>query len=239
MPILAYGCSKVGTTSIYDSLLAIGAHTRHLHAISGQKIIDTLQSLPSPVKIITGVREPLGKDLSLFFQGQATFEQYIAERGDFHNRLRNIMKDTWKGSQFLFGYKPSAYGMGFGWFDNEFKKNFGLNIFKTPFDREKGYTIYKKDNIEIFLYRLENLNNLESEIGEFINRPDFKLLHTNNAEEKELQFVYKELKKEITFPRAYVKLYYDDNARMDYFYSKEEKDAFLRKWRIDPQTIYG
>ena len=125
-----------------------------------------------------------------------------------------------------------AYGYSFGWYDDEFKNKLGIDIFEQPFDKEKGYTIYKKGSVEIFLYRLENLNSLESEMQSFIGRDDFKLLHTNNAEEKNISFIYKELKEKHQFPKGYIKLYYDDNERMDYFYTKEEQRQFLEKWNI-------
>ena len=227
-PVLALGAAKVGTTSIYDSLRAAGIPTRHLHSIIGEKIIETLKNLPKKVKIITGVREPLSRDLSFFFQIETSFDRYIY-RGSFEDRLKNSVYNAHRSSKYLLNEDPSPYGLEFGWFDKEFKENFGLDIFEQPFDKEKGYTIYQYGNLEVFLYRLENLKSLEGELQDFLGRKDFKLLHTNNGAEKNISYIYKEVKAKYKFSKAQIQIYYDDNERMDYFYTKEEQEAFLKK----------
>jgi hypothetical protein len=232
-PVLAHGTAKVGTTSIFDSLLAAGINARHLHAIIGDKIIETIKTMPERVKIISGVREPLSRDLSLFFQSESSYNRYVVSQGNFEQRLQNMMTNLYKNGKFLFNEKPSPYGLEFGWFDNEFKDKFGLDIYETPFDKEKGYTIYHKDNIDLFLYRLEDLNKLENELQDFLGCPEFKILHTNNAAEKNIANIYKELKQKYVFPKAQVQLYYEENERMDYFYTKEEQEAFLRKLNVE------
>ncbi|MBR1636195.1 MAG: hypothetical protein IJ682_14215 [Lachnospiraceae bacterium] len=231
-PVLAYGNAKVGTTSIYDSLLAAGIPARHLHSVTGDKIIKTLLEHPGKVKILSGVREPLARDLSAFFQTQAGFFEYDASKGDFKNRIEHMMGILWETARNFGNGGVCAYGYSFGWYDVEFKNKLGIDIFEQPFDKEKGYTIYRKGSVEIFLYRLEDLNSLEGEIQKFLGRDDFKILHTNNAEEKNISFIYKELKEKYSFPKGWVKLYYDDNERVDYFYTKEEQAAFLKKWNI-------
>ena len=231
-PVLAYGNAKVGTTSIYDSLLAAGIPARHLHSVTGDKITKTLLEHPKKVKIISGVREPLARDLSAFFQTQAGFFEYDSRRGDFNNRVNNMMNILWDTAWDFGNGGVCAYGYSFGWYDTEFKDKLGIDIFEQPFDKEKGYTIYRKGSVEIFLYRLENLNSLEGDIQEFLGRDDFKILHTNNANEKNISYIYNGLKKEYTFPRAWVKLYYYQNERMDYFYTKEEQAKFLEKLNI-------
>lgn len=231
-PVLAYGNAKVGTTSMYDSLRAAGIPARHLHSVTGEKIIHTLLNHPGKVKILSGVREPLARDLSAFFQTQAGFFEYDSSQGDFNERVSHMMRILWDTARRFGNGGVCPYGYSFGWYDDEFKNKLGIDIFEEPFDREKGYAIYKKGSIEIFLYRLKDLNSLEGEIREFLGRDDFKILHTNNAAEKNISFIYKELKEKYRFPKGYVKLYYDDNERMDYFYTKEEQERFLKEWGI-------
>lgn len=229
-PVLAYGTAKVGTTSIYDSLLAAGIPARHLHSVTGEKIINTLLNHPGKVKILSGVREPLARDLSAFFQTQAGFFEYDESQGDFNNRVNNMLKILRDIAGKFGNGGVCPYGNSFCWYDDEFKNKLGIDIFEEPFDREKGFTIYRKGSVEIFLYRLEDLNSLEGEIQKFLGRDDFKVLHTNNAEEKNINYIYKSLKEKYRFPRGYAKLYYDDNDRMDYFYTKEEQKQFLKQW---------
>ena len=233
-PVLVYGTTKVGTTSLYDSLCAIGVPARHLHAIFGEKISQTLLSHPQKVKILSGVREPLARDLSVFFQGQSGFDEYDTSYGDFDERLRSMMAIVFEGGKGFGLGSVCPYGMAFNWFDEQLYDKLGIDVFKQPFDKEKGFTIYQKGSVEVFLYRLENLGELEPEIQKFIGRSDFKLLHTNNAEKKNISFIYDAVKQRYSssVPKGWVRLYYDDNERMDYFYTKEEQAAFLKKWNI-------
>jgi hypothetical protein len=103
-------------------------------------------------------------------------------------------------------------------------------VYDHPFDREKGYGIIRKDNVEILIYRLENLNELEQVIGDFVGLDDFKLEPANMAEQKLYDSFYKEFVKNVKLPKSYVDVYYKDNPRMDHFYSKEDKQRFLARW---------
>jgi hypothetical protein len=125
---------------------------------------------------------------------------------------------------------PIKYGKMFDWFDWEIKEIYGIDIYEYPFDKEKGYSIIKKGNIEIMIYRLENLNKLESIVGDFVGLDDFKLESANTAEQKPYNSIYREFAKTILLPKEYVDFYYKNNPRMDHFYSKEEKRQFLTKW---------
>lgn len=231
-PVLAYGCAKVGTTTTYASLQALGINTRHLHSIRGDKIVEALKSLPR-LKIITGVREPLAKELSTYFQS-FIFTRYENNEIGLQERLDNCVHDTRIGMQQIFDYVPgNPYGTAFGWFDREIKENFGIDVYAEPFDKEKGYHIYRNGNVEVFLYRLENLNSLEKEIADFLERPDFKIVKANDASEKDIRFIYEDVKKTHRFSKALMDLYYKDNERMDFFYTKEEQEKFLKKWQHD------
>ena len=83
------------------------------------------------------------------------------------------------------------------------------------------------------MYRLENLNSLEKEIADFLERPDFKIVKANDASEKDIRFIYEDVKKTHRFSKALMDLYYKDNERMDFFYTKEEQEKFLKKWQHD------
>ena len=107
---------------------------------------------------------------------------------------------------------------------------FGIDVFEYPFDKEKGYSIIKKDNIEVLLMKLEKLNGLEQIIGRFAGAPHFKLINANIGEKKQYAYLYKDVKDTMKIPREVFDFYYKGNPRMDHFYSEEEKAAFLKKW---------
>ena len=78
--------------------------------------------------------------------------------------------------------------------------------------------------------KLENINSLVNVIGEFIDKPQFKLMNTNVGEGKYYKHLYKNVKDAIKIPREIFDMYYKDNPKMDHFYSDAEKTYFLKKW---------
>ena len=53
-------------------------------------------------------------------------------------------------------------------FDQQLKYYFNIDIYRYPFDKEKGYCVYEFDDIRIMIYQLEKLDNLEYEISKFL-----------------------------------------------------------------------
>lgn len=205
-----------------------------------------------PVKIITGVREPIARDISVFFQGTewdiwplirydnswlylfgdykdnntkkldgkllkkeiCTFEKSLNHT--FDNITREIIKN--KSDEF-------------SWFDYEIKALFDVDIYEYPFDKEKGYSIIKQDNIHILIYKCEQLNQLEDIIGEFIKEPGFSLNSTNQGDEKVYSYVYKKFKEKVKLKKSYFDYYYADNSKLKHFYTDTEIEQFMDKWK--------
>ena len=44
------------------------------------------------------------------------------------------------------------------------------------------------------------------------------------------RYIYKELKKQIKIPVEWLEQQYHDNAKVDFFYTNEEKKEFWDKW---------
>ncbi|MDR2569456.1 MAG: hypothetical protein LBD23_04035, partial [Oscillospiraceae bacterium] len=67
--------------------------------------------------------------------------------------------------------------------------------------------------------------------AEFVGAPNFKYKNeTNIGDNKPYKYLYQNVKDVLKFPKELVSLYYDNNSRMDHFYTEEEKTAFLKKW---------
>jgi hypothetical protein len=239
--VLVYQSSKVGSSSVTESLFKVGIPNLHIHYVNGHfgdyvdEIGDFIKIYKKnkPVKIITLVREPLSRDFSSF-----TFLLY-AKRIITCPSYNDSFIDNcvlWMNEialNFPWGCK---YGFQFDWFDNEFKAVFGIDIFEHPFDKEKGYSIVKQDNVEVLVMKLEKLNSLESIIGKFVGVPHFKLINANEGNNMLYKYLYQNIKDTIKLPRKLVDLYYKGNPRMDHFYTEEEKETFLKKWK---KNIYG
>ena len=229
-PVLAYGDAKVGTTTIYASLQHAGIPTLTLHSIRGDKIVQTIKDFGEPIKVISGVRDPIAKDLSHTFMFLAS-AKYRPLKGGLAQCIEERYSFNWNILKYYFEYKPNPYGPVFGWFDSELKDNFGLDIFQESFDRERGFSIYRNDYVEAFVYKLERLNDLEGELKSFLGRENFVITNANEASEKDIKYLYAGARERLRPSDNYIDFYYLDNERMDFFYTPEEKAAFEKKWR--------
>ncbi len=254
--IILHPC-KVASTSIDQSLSMSGLNALHRHQLlpypnfreNEKEIYDEFSGFikKKNIKIITLVREPIIHDLSLFFNylREPYRKWYQGFKSDFYTLYNEHItknwgeKAEWKDEfdsyeefniQCMLGGKNYGY---FEWFEYEIKQLFGVDILSYPFNQEKGYTIIKKDNIEILVMQMEKLNSLVKVIAEFVEIPDFELHNTNMADDKEYQYIYNVIKKNMRYPKWYIDLYYKNNKYMNYFYSKQDQEEFLTKFEIE------
>ncbi|MDR2889988.1 MAG: putative capsular polysaccharide synthesis family protein [Lachnospiraceae bacterium] len=227
--ILVYQPAKVGSTTIKSSLTKIGVKSYNTHRIATIKEIDGLGdvfaeiSKNRKIKIITLVREPLIRLLSLFFQVLNTWNlPKIQEEDSFLELCNKWMEKEGDGR---------ITSKQFEWFDVELKAVFGLDIYAHPFDKEKGYSIIRQGNTEVLVMKMEKLNGLEKVIGEFVGASDFKLINGNESKTKPYKYLYQNVRDIIKIPQAVADRYYQNNLRMDHFYSQEEKNQFLDYWK--------
>lgn len=255
-----YQPGKVASASIYWSS---PLKTSHLHSLTYAFNADNeMHNLCSDmitkiknnsIKIITGVREPISRDMSVFLQDTENniwpFVKYgnclIYLFGDYYKNnklnfqiLRERICTFEKSLDYSFEYLTSEIVKNksdeFSWFDYEIKALFGIDIYAYPFDRDKGYTLIKQDNIQILVYKCEKLNQLEKVIGEFLEEPEFVIQSTNQGDEKIYSYVYKRFKEEVKLDKSYFDYYYNYNvnySRLKHFYTDLEIEQFKNKWK--------
>lgn len=200
------------------------------------------------VKVITAVREPLSRDYSAFWQAATTGRERLFympfAANDFQRLYENFIGCIRKGSAYtkekLGIFMPEVWMDEFIWFDEQIKQYLDIDVFQYPFDREKGYALIQKGNVELFLFKVEKINSdavLEG-IRAFTGTKELSIERANAAEQKWYSLAYAQFKKEVKLPRGYVDYYYIDNSKVDHFYTQEEKAQFLSKWRnnIDEGT---
>ena len=255
--------TKVGSMTICKSLRQIGRLPFHCHTlVSVSDIFDSLtgtkgmwrdyrrrllesQRPGKRLRIITGVREPISRDISQYWH---VFDSWVIYWNEFESYpsmqescLEFIKKYTWlppapdevlsPAYGYYDGFRQNRkYGWEFDWYDQCLKRELGVDVYAYPFDREKGYTVIQTDFVEIFLYRMENLNDLEKELAEFVGSPDFRLTNTNTSMDKEYLFAYKEFMKTFNPPQELIDFYYKGNPYMDHFYTEEQKKEMLKRW---------
>lgn len=226
---------KVGSTTVVESLTKAGVHCFHAHTLTGRwgwmppfttgEAGRELLSKVKKIKIISLIREPIARDIALYFQG---FHEYIV--------LEDAIKaDSYEGvKDFLETEKRIGNcGATFEWFHAELNEALGLNIYQYEFDKKRGYQVIETDNVELLLIKLEKLNECSDSIGRFVGKEHFDLISSNMGNDKLYRFAYEELKRTIKIPQDILDFYYKDNPAMDHFYTIEEKEQFYKKWLRD------
>ncbi|MDR0220718.1 MAG: putative capsular polysaccharide synthesis family protein [Lachnospiraceae bacterium] len=240
--VYVYQPGRVGSKSVYDSIVAAMPTLRALHThnlttdykkyfgdAGWEQFAAILRARPT--KIVALVREPMARLVShffhvLFLRFPMVFEAMVNQEevpfGDIYEKLLNYAGNHQDIDPFM-------------WYDEELKAVFGIDVYAYPFDREKGYGIIKENNTEVLVIKLETMNipektnSFEDVIGEFCGIKGFRLLRTNEARNKMYSELYREAWSNRIFSKDTVDYYYRGNERMNHFYSEEEKLGFLRK----------
>lgn len=248
--IWVYQPGKVGSTTLAFSLGKKGKQIIHFHSLKYPEQIlegslqkEWIQAVDyikkRSVKIISVVREPLARDYSTFWQAFSTPYERIRilpivqpNLQNMYNKFMGFMATNEQNGYYKFGVgTPWTWREEFNWFDKEIKDVLGIDIFKYPFDKEKGYSIIKKDNIEILLLKTEKLVDNLDIIRNYVNIQDLTFANANMASQKEYYTLYKQFRKEVRLTKDYVAHYYDKNEKFNHFYTEAEKEYFLESWK--------
>ncbi|MGM7681454.1 putative capsular polysaccharide synthesis family protein [Cytobacillus sp. Hm23] len=247
--IVLYTMGKVGSKTIKKSLrnffdlydvhymteLGLESETTRNYHFKGFKPNGEAQFLNQYIddqkknwKIITLIREPVSQSIAWFFQNINTHYK------DFNSRYKDgkITIEDLLCKYFDVEATKSPFESFDSWFDLEMKKVFGIDVFANEFSVEKGYKIYKHNNVELLLLRLENLNqNAPEAFQQFLGLKYFDLQLENLASQKEYYNAYLKFRECIVFcDKKLDKIY--DSRFVKHFYSDVEIKQFLKMWNI-------
>ena len=249
--ILVLTPGKVGSTSICRMIENSGKGAFHTHVMGFPHFLGALDCLKEEwnhifskinnIKIVCLVRNPLDKDYSHFWQifrrgdigtrNRIIFSEYACMQDMYDDYINTVIMsgESFEGNKY--GYMmPVGWGDEFRWFDREIKKVLGIDIYDEKFDVKKGYAIYEKEGVEIFLGRLENFADVIPVLSKFIGA-DLQMERVNTADSAWFSMAYKEFRKEVKISQEYVDHYFKNNIYVDHFYSKDEQMRFLSKWQ--------
>lgn len=223
IPVLTMG--KVASKVIYHALKnlpvdILPAQVYHTHQINEVTIGKKL-----PTSLPTQAQLTVGLSLKKVFldSGDALQWKFIAGvREPIMGGISEINKTQNMESGII-----NIVNYIVGHFDNQYKNSLGVDVYEYDFDHEKGYTIISKDNIELLIYRFEDLPRIFSQaIEEYLGIPDLKLPHINVAPQKKFHFDKKFLD-EIYSSRM-----------IRHFYTEEEIENFYRQWQKKPKKKF-
>jgi Putative capsular polysaccharide synthesis protein len=234
--ILVYQMGKVGSTAFEGALDGSSIHLHTLYsnnpcpphvAMARPNLIARLMGLVSSlvkrqavlsrskIKVISLVRDPYERNVSMFFQSLPFwYADYVVSNG---------IDARSEGYQLLF----DAFEKGFDhhypltWFDREFKRLFGIDVFDYQFDSEKGGLRIQEGKVDLLILRMDKLSSCAELVGEFCGE-GIDLQSANKGESKWYAGVYR-----------YFRDNYVPSAEMlDYLYQSKFSEKFFTESEI-------
>jgi hypothetical protein len=249
-PIVIYQMGKVGSTSILRSLRrhgigpvfrihALARENLHLlyprHYEPGHPVVCAdyrryglisrqlhryIRAKHKPVKVITPVREPIARNVSLFFENLL---EYHLPPGTCLDRLTPHELET----IFL---RDVRHPVPLDWFDLEMRPMLGIDVYAHPSPRKTGYSCIGRGNIDLLLLKIKIDDRLkERAIADFLGLGNFALEDYNVGQEKPYAGAYHRFVETVRLPAWYL----ETMTRSPYtrhFYTTGEIDQMWARW---------
>jgi len=169
--------------------------------------------------LITLVREPISRNLSAYAHDF---------QGFFNDKMQNFSE---KELEYKFLHVYDKHDRPLEWYDREFAVITGINVYTYEFDKDNGYIIFSKKNIEILIMQLEiNDEKKQNVIEKFLDLKGFELKRYNTAADKSsYKGNYYNFVTSVEIPKAYIDKMYKSKY-FNHFYSLSQKEKFLDKW---------
>lgn len=243
-PVIVFQMGKVGSTSVASSFptpghrLAVQTHHLYRPRIEAAKQWSRDRGLPvrahffhadavarrvvdkgRPFKLITLVREPVGRSVSNFFHN---FERFVgvslAESTHSPDELTEILVEH------------EAQLDESRWFQRELEPALGVDLYDHPFPHDDGAQVVPSGSGEILVLRLETPDEAkEAAVASFLGEADFTLASANVGAAKEYGEGYRAFQDAAVLPGEFLdrKL---STVYATHFYSDAERAEIRARW---------
>jgi len=142
-------------------------------------------------KIVTLVREPQARNLSLFFHDLDAY-LFAAHTNCVNTREKPLLTRCQKTDMLLDVFDCEFdHHYALNWFDVEFFPMTGVDVYSHPFDAGKGYALIAEKGIELLCLRTDMLTMNVDVLSKFLNQ-EVKLYSVNKASEKWYGDIYQQ-----------------------------------------------
>ncbi len=238
---LIYQMGKVGSTSLEVSI----KNSIHFHSLYGnwpchvqheqmrgkflkglaQNIYDIMRRRAirshKKIKIITLVRDPYPRNISTFFQH---FPHWMYK----YYTMGRYSKYEYFSTLFSAFDKAMDHSYPLTWFDNEFKKFTGIDVYSQPFDKNVGYCRIQNKKYDILVLKLEAMEKNWEVVENFVGQK-VELTNANVSTDKWYNDIYRTFMKTYSPSTEYLNLLYNSKL-VKHFYTDVEISKFRKKW---------
>jgi hypothetical protein len=247
-PILVYQMAKVGSSTLTWALRDVaGLHVFQIHLmhpanirrvraalrkrgrilerlssdmdIRGRILFKGLIKSGLKAKIITLVREPIGRNCSFYFQNL----DLLWRIADAHENV--------EAAQLVSGFQDKFnHQGGLNWFDREFKPVLGVDVYEHPFPHDVGHVRITTDRYDILVLR-SDLDDASKKkcVEEFLGIEGLSLAPKNVGSQKPYAAAYRKFLDALELPEPYVNEMLDSKYTR-HFFSPDEIAALRAKW---------
>ena len=216
--IIAGLCRKFGVRYDYGPSLANSSYL--LHTIR--------RSSSARWKVVTLVRDPVARNLSLFFYFVNAVARNFLISGTEHQikERAEFLWDCFREQQDEMAY----VGLMDEWFDVELRKTFGVDVFSSDFDKRAGYKIYSGERSDVLVIRLEDLDTVcRDALRMFLGLEITSFSSANVGSSLGYGQIYEEFRNQCQFSSSYLDRLY--NLRyMQAFYTPDEAGRLRERW---------
>lgn len=225
-PVFVYQMSKVGSSSIANSLMSqydqpvIHGHGfgRNFHNWKIRYLYKVFRE-GKPLDVITLIREPVSRNVSHFFHDLAKYTGKQPE--EFSLASMNLLR-----SLFLENFE---HDLAFNWFEDHIKKKFDIDVYKKALP-DCGYQFYEKGRVRLLLLKVECENRIKEEaVKKYLDMSDFTIVSSNIGKDKDYGELYRSFMKTARLPEGYVESMLTSRY-FEHFYDGETASRIRKRW---------
>lgn len=242
-PVFIYQMGKVASSSIYESLKEINdLNVFHIHRLCPDNIQKVKEGHLNkgikpqeeylglylyrkifqpgrPAKIISLIREPVGRNISAYFQNLDLFEKRPNAHTD--SEITELINN------FLANY---SHDVPLTWFDAELKCTTGIDVFEEDFPKESGYKFYHEKHYQLLILRHDLDDRFKARLlKDFLKLDELEIIRANIGTAKNYADTYNTFLNNIKLPEQYVeRMLTSKYAR--HFFDEDELANIRRKW---------
>jgi len=150
-------------------------------------------------KIVTLVREPKARNLSMFFHD---LDAYLFEaHTNCLGRQQRAIPTRMQSKRLIEDAYLNCFNHQYplDWYDKEFLPMTGIDVYSQPFDSKQGMMTIYTSHVDVILLKAEQLNDNIDNIAKFLGR-DIVLQDKNQAKSKWYADLYQSFKTEFSMP---------------------------------------
>ena len=224
------------TKEIGDTII-LHSHSVTVYGINRYRLTALWRArLGLPLKMICPIREPIARDVSIFFYKYVDSRPNLITNADLGELKELFLEDNRPAQSKTHRLAPAndritEHQFTLDWFDWHFRPLTRIDVYKHPFPIDRKWQIYNRGRVEVLLYRNDLKNSEQAElISGFLGIKLDEIRPINQGKNKVYAELYSRFRESVKLPEQYIGRMH--NSRFaQHFWSPQELKAAADKWR--------